>query len=68
MAPPTQETAMRRNDKQTALDAFISRKAEIDASLERLKTLSDDHFGHPLTTSIGAMLGRSRTTPSCSNA
>ena len=37
---------MRRNDQQTALDAFISRKAEIDAGLERLKTLSDDHFGY----------------------
>ena len=46
MASPTQETAMRRNNKQTAIDAFISRKAEIDASLERLKTLSDDHFGY----------------------
>ena len=28
---------MRRNDKQTALDAFIARKAEIDAMLERLR-------------------------------
>ena len=30
--------------KQTALDAFIARKAEIDAALERLQALSDDHF------------------------
>ena len=30
------------NDK--ALDAFIAAKAEIDVMLERLKTLSDDHF------------------------
>ena len=34
------------NDK--ALDAFIATKAEIDVMLERLKTLSDDHFEtHP---------------------
>ena len=34
------------NDK--ALDAFIAAKAEIDTMLERLKTLSDDHFEtHP---------------------
>jgi hypothetical protein len=46
MASPTQETAMRRNDKQTALDAFIARKAEIDTMLERLKALSDEHFGY----------------------
>ena len=30
--------------KQTALDAFIARKAEIDTMLARLKALSDDHF------------------------
>ena len=30
--------------KQTAVDAFIARKAEIDAALERLQALSDDHF------------------------
>ena len=35
---------MRRNDKQTALDAFIVRKSEIDTMLERLKALSDEHF------------------------
>ena len=34
------------NDK--ALDAFIAAKAQIDAMLERLKGLSDDHFEtHP---------------------
>lgn len=27
-----------------ALDAFVARKAEIDAMLDRLKALSDDHF------------------------
>ena len=35
-----------QNDK--ALDAFIAAKAEIDSMLERLKSLSDDHFEtHP---------------------
>jgi hypothetical protein len=29
----------------SALGAFVSRKAEIDAMLERLKNLSEDHFG-----------------------
>jgi hypothetical protein len=28
----------------TALDAFIAKKAEIDAMLARLSDLSDDHF------------------------
>jgi hypothetical protein len=32
--------------KQTALDAFITRKAEIDAMIDRLKNLSDNHFGY----------------------
>lgn len=36
---------MRCSNKQTALDAFIARKAEIDVMIDRLKTLSDDHFG-----------------------
>jgi len=32
----------------TALDAFMARKAEIDHALERLQTLSDNHFNtHP---------------------
>lgn len=31
-------------DTRTALDAFIARKAEIDALLARLQALSDDHF------------------------
>ncbi len=30
--------------KQTALDAFIARKAEIDDMLARLQALSDEHF------------------------
>ena len=34
------------NDK--ALDAFMTTKLQIDAMLERLKALSDDHFeAHP---------------------
>jgi hypothetical protein len=34
------------NDK--ALEAFMTAKFQIDAMLERLKTLSDDHFdAHP---------------------
>ena len=28
----------------SALDAFIVKKAEIDAMLERIQALSDDHF------------------------
>jgi hypothetical protein len=32
--------------KEQALAAFVSRKAEIDTMLARLKALSDDHFGY----------------------
>jgi hypothetical protein len=32
--------------KQTAIDAFTARKAEIDAMIDRLKSLSDDHFDY----------------------
>ena len=31
---------------QNAFDVFIARKAEIDTMLERLKALSDEHFGY----------------------
>ena len=34
----------KRHDNTQALNAFIARKAEIDAMLERLRRLSDDHF------------------------
>jgi hypothetical protein len=35
-------------DNSKALKAFIAKKAEIDAQLERLKALSDEHFNaHP---------------------
>jgi hypothetical protein len=41
-------TTRRATDNSKALDAFIAAKAEIDTMLERLKTLSDDHFEtHP---------------------
>jgi hypothetical protein len=30
---------------EDALAAFVQKKAEIDAMLSRLQTLSDDHFG-----------------------
>lgn len=29
---------------RTALDAFMARKAQIDAALKDLQTISDDHF------------------------
>ena len=29
-----------------ATEAFIARKAEIDEMLQRLRSLSDDHFGY----------------------
>lgn len=29
---------------EAALDAFIARKAEIDAALNRIRAASDDHF------------------------
>jgi hypothetical protein len=39
----SRRTAPKSNDD--ALAAFIARKAEIDAMLQRLQALSDDHFG-----------------------
>lgn len=36
----------RRIETRTALDAFIARMAEFDTMLERVKTLSDEHFGY----------------------
>jgi hypothetical protein len=46
MASPTSEFAMRRRPENTALEAFTNHKAEIDAMLDRLKALSDEHFGY----------------------
>ncbi|MCM2563807.1 hypothetical protein M8756_16910 [Lutimaribacter sp. EGI FJ00015] len=37
-----------RRNREAALNAFISKKAEIDERLARLQALSDDHFNaHP---------------------
>ncbi len=37
-----------RTNNDQALDAFMTRKAEIDAALARLQALSDEHFEvHP---------------------
>jgi hypothetical protein len=41
--PTMSNTYRPAND--AALAAFITRKAEIDAMLERLASLSDEHFG-----------------------
>ena len=35
---------MRTTEKQTALEAFMARKLEIDTMLTRLTALSDEHF------------------------
>ena len=43
MSPRTQKTITKSNDD--ALAAFVARKTEIDAMLNRLQALSDDHFG-----------------------
>jgi hypothetical protein len=41
-------TTRRAIDNAKALDAFMTTKFQIDAMLERLKALSDDHFeAHP---------------------
>jgi hypothetical protein len=37
-------TKSRATDTSAALDAFIAAKAEIDAMLQRITTLSADHF------------------------
>jgi hypothetical protein len=43
MSPRTLKTTTKSNDD--ALAAFVARKAEIDAMLTRVQTLSEDHFG-----------------------
>ena len=41
-------TTRRATDNAIAIDAFMATKVQIDAMLERLKALSDDHFEtHP---------------------
>ena len=37
---------IKTRNKPQAIDTFIATKAEIDAMLDRLKSLSDDHFGY----------------------
>jgi hypothetical protein len=43
MNPRTPNKTIKSNDD--ALANFVARKAEIDAMLTRIQTLSDDHFG-----------------------
>ena len=44
----------RATDNSKALNAFLATKLQIDAMLERLKALSDDHFeAHPDETNWG---------------
>ena len=44
MSTRTPKKITKANDD--ALAAFVQRKAEIDAMLSRLQTLSDDHFNY----------------------
>jgi hypothetical protein len=44
MIARTRKTKTRSNEE--ALAAFVQRKAEIDAMLSRLQSLSDDHFNY----------------------
>ena len=44
MSPRTRNQSAKSQEQ--ALAAFVSKKAEIDAMLTRLRTLSDDHFGY----------------------
>jgi hypothetical protein len=44
MSPKMQKQITK--SKEEALAAFVSKKAEIDAMLTRLQTLSDDHFNY----------------------
>jgi hypothetical protein len=44
MSTRTRKQIIRSNED--ALAAFVSKKAEIDAMLARLQSLSEDHFGY----------------------
>ncbi|MBM3556074.1 MAG: hypothetical protein FJX47_11040 [Alphaproteobacteria bacterium] len=44
MTSPRNAASAPGSRPRQALDAFIAKKAEIDAMLERIKALSDDHF------------------------
>ena len=47
-------TEKARRNHEAALDAFMTKKAEIDAMLARLQALSDEHFNtHPDEVSWG---------------
>ncbi len=47
-------TTRRATDNAQALDAFMTTKFQIDAMLERLKALSDEHFNtHPNEINMG---------------
>jgi hypothetical protein len=45
------------SSNEDALAAFVSRKAEIDTMLARLRDLSDDHFGYAPDEVIWAHVG-----------
>jgi hypothetical protein len=44
MSPKMQKQIAK--SREQALAAFVSKKAEIDSMLDRIKSLSDDHFGY----------------------
>ena len=48
-----------------ALAAFIARKAEIDAALDRIRAASDDHFSPAPRMCTGATSLPSRTMLHC---
>ena len=53
-------TTRRAADNTKALDAFMTTKFQIDAMLERLKALSDDHFDtHPDEPNPGSLQSQS---------
>ena len=58
--------AKAKSNREQALDAFMAKKAEIDAMLARLTALSDDHFETSPDEINGAMSAPSATTPACS--
>jgi hypothetical protein len=39
--------------KEQALAAFVAKKAEIDSMLDRIKSLSEDHFGYAPDGRVG---------------
>ncbi|KAA8607561.1 hypothetical protein AL036_10295 [Salipiger aestuarii] len=50
-------TEKARRNKEAALNAFTAKKAEFDAMLARLQTLSDDHFNCAPDEAGWAMVG-----------